>query len=124
MTGFYYFTLKLPLFCLGVLADHHRSVSYSVSTTCLCWPCHSPSPDKEDYFIFFVCCGTLTCYGVSALYLFIPHGMHLVVPTHSYFFWVVCHPSRTFPPKEPKQESQNRFSPLSTARPYPLTSDP
>ena len=64
---------------------------------------------------------------VWVLSLFIPQGMHLMVPTHLYFFWAVCHPSRTFPPKEPKQKSQNRFSPLLTAKPcplLPLTHDP
>ena len=35
---------------------------------------------------------------------------------------MVCHPSRIFPPKEPEQESQNRFSLLPTAKPCPLTS--
>ena len=53
--------------------------------------------------------------------------MHLVVPTHPYFFWVVCHPNRTFPLKEPEQEPHNRFSLLFTARSYPflpLTHDP
>ena len=66
----------------------------------------------------------LTFYSVGALSLPISHGKHLVVPTHPCFFWAVCHPSRTFPPKEPKQEPQNRFSPLPTAKPYPLTFDP
>ena len=46
--------------------------------------------------------------------------MHLVIPTHPYFFLAVCHPSRTFPPKKPEQEPQNRFSPLPTAKPCPL----
>ena len=57
----------------------------------------------------------------------IPHGMHLVVPTYHYFFWAVYHLSRTFPPKEPKWEPQNRLSSLPTARPYsllPSTYDP
>ena len=57
----------------------------------------------------------------------IPHGMHLVVPTYHYFFWAVYHPSRTFPPKEPEWEPQNRLSSLPTARPYsllPPTYDP
>ena len=57
----------------------------------------------------------------------IPYGMHLVVPTHPYFFWRVCHPNRTFPPKEPEQEPLNRISPLPITRPYPflpLTHDP
>ena len=39
---------------------------------------------------------------VCVLSLSTPHGMHLVVPAHPYFFWVACHPSRTFPPKEPE----------------------
>ena len=46
---------------------------------------------------------------VCSLSLSISHGMHLVVPTHPYFFWVACHPNRTFSPKKPEQESQNRF---------------
>lgn len=50
--------------------------------------------------------------------------MHLVVLTHPFFFWVVCHPSRTFLPKKPEQEPQNRFFPLITTKPCPLTSDP
>ena len=73
--------------------------------------CHSPSPNKRKLFCLFVCRGTLPCYGVGAFSLPIPHDMHLVVPTQLCFFWVVCHPSRTLPPKEPKQESQNRFFP-------------
>ena len=48
--------------------------------------------------------------------------MYLVVLTHHSFFWVVCHPSRTFPPKKFKQEPQNRLSLLPIARPYPLLS--
>ena len=38
--------------------------------------------------------------------------------------WVVCHFSRTIPLKEPQQEPQNRFSPLPTTKPCPLTFDP
>ena len=56
--------------------------------------------DKEDYFVYLP-----IVLSVSALSLPIPHGMHLVVPAHPYFLWVVCHPSKTFPPKEPEQES-------------------
>ena len=36
--------------------------------------------------------------------------MHLVILTHLSLFWVVCPPSRTYPPKEFEQESQNRLS--------------
>ena len=45
----------------------------------------------------------------------------------SLLLWVVCHPSRTFPPKEPEWEPQNRLSSLPTTRPYsllPLTHNP
>ena len=90
-----------PLTCTGCAIPHHQT-------------------KKTIFFFFFFCRGIPTCYGVSALSLPIPHGMHLVVPIHIYFFWTVCHPSETFPPKEPKQESQNRFSPLPTSRPCPL----
>ena len=46
-------------------------------------------PDKEDYFVcLFVC--LLAVASLPAMMwifsLFIPHGMHLVVPTHPYFF--------------------------------------
>ena len=62
---------------------------------------------------------------VCSLSLSIPHGMHLVVPTHPCFFWVACHPNKTFPPKEPEQEPQNRFFPsLHCQTMPPLTSDP
>ena len=40
------------------------------------------------------------------------------------FFWVVCHPSRTFPPKELEREPQNRLSPSPHRQTIPfLTSD-
>ena len=52
---------------------------------------------------------------LSLTYLY---GMHQVVPAHSYFFWVRCHPSRTFLPKKFEREPHPLF--LLTARPYPL----
>ena len=62
---------------------------------------------------------------VCVLSLSIPHGMHLVVPTHPYFFWVACHPSRTFPPKEPEQKPQNRLFSFPHCQIMPfLLSDP
>ena len=53
--------------------------------------------------------------------------MHLVVPTHPYFFWVVSHANKTLPSKKSEQEPQNMFSLPPTAKPYPLlplTHDP
>ena len=47
------------------------------TTIYLCWLCHSPLPDKEGYFV---------CLLTVAFSLTIPHGMHLVVPTHPAFF--------------------------------------
>ena len=92
----------------------------------MCWMLHSLSPDKEDYFVSLLTVVFLS----TTMWVFplpIPYGMHLVVPTHPYFFWVVCHPSRTFSLKELEQEPQNRLSSLPTTRPYPfllLTHDP
>ena len=85
-----------------------------------------PSTRQRKVFYLFACCGFSTHYSVCALSLSIPHGMYLVVPTHPCFFWVTCHLSRTFPPKEPEQEPQNRFFfyPLPTVRPCPLTHGP
>ena len=86
----------------------------------------APLPINRQRRLFYLLThrGIPICYGVGALSLPIPHGMHLVVPTRPYFFWIVCHLSMTFPPKKLEREPQNRFSPLPTARPYLLTSDP
>ena len=64
----------------------------------MCWLCHSPLPDKEDYFV----CLFIVAFLSTTMWVFslaIPHGIHLVIPTHPTFFWVVCHPSRTSPQK-------------------------
>ena len=84
-----------------------------------------PFAKQRRLFYLFTCRGffyPLQC--VFSLSLSFPHGIHLVVPTHPYFFWIACHPSRTFPPKGSKQEPHNRFFPLPTAKPCPLTHDP
>ena len=94
---------------MGILADHLLVVSGLATTTYLCWLCRSPLPDKEGYFVCLLVVAFSTRYSVCALSfslsfsLSIPYSMHLVVPTHPYFFWVACHPSRTFPPKEPEK---------------------
>ena len=48
---------------------------------------------------------------MGAFFLLIPYGMHLVVSTQFYFFWVICHLSKTLPQKDLEQEPQNRFFP-------------
>ena len=115
---------------MGVLANHYWFVSRSAITTYLCWLCHFPLSDKEGYF---VCLSVVALLLVTvcvlslslSLSLSIPYGMHLVAPTHPYFFWVACHPNRTFPPKEPKQEPRIGFplSPLLDHAFLPLTHD-
>ena len=113
------------MFGLGVLADQHWFVSRSASTTYLRWLCHSLSPDKEDYFVHLFAMALLPTT-VWVLSLSIPHGMHLVVPTHPCFFWAVCHPNRTFPQKSLSRNPRIGF-PLSPSPDHtllPLTHDP
>ena len=93
------------------LPTTHWFVSCLVTTTYLCWLCHSPLPDKESYFV---------CLLTVAFSLTIFHGMYLMVPTHPAFFWAVCHPNRISPSKEYERDPQNRLSLLPIARPYPL----
>ena len=51
--------------------------------------------------------------------------MHLVIPTYLSLFWVVCHPSKTFPLKKFEQEPQHRLSPSPHLQTILfLTSDP
>ena len=76
----------------------HWFVSCSATTMYLCWLCHIPLPDKEFYFV----CLFTVAFPSEIGWVFsltIPHVMHLVVLTHPSLFWVVCHLSRTFPPK-------------------------
>ena len=91
-----------------------------------CADCVAPLCQTKK-FILFVCLPwlfyLLQC--VCSLSLSIPHGMHLVVLTHLYFFWVACHPNRIFPPIEPEQEHQNKFFPSPYRQTIPsLTSNP
>ena len=80
--------------------------------------------DKESYFVCLFAMTFLSAMmWVLSFSLPIPHGMHLVVPTHSYLFgWYVILVGH-FSLKEPEQELQNRFSPFPTARPCLLTSN-
>ena len=106
---------------LGVLADH-LLVCQSLSHHHL----HvlAVPLDKESYFVCLFAMTFLSAMmWVLSFSLPIPHGMHLVVPTHSYLFgWYVIQVGH-FPLKEPEQELQNRFSPFPTARPCLLTSN-
>ena len=98
---------------LGVSADHHWPVCVSLTIT------------KQKKTILFVCLlwhpFLLWCGCLLSPYLswHTSSGSSSVLP-----LWVVCHYSRTLPQKEPKQEPQNRLSPLPTTKPCLLTSDP
>ena len=52
------------------------------------------------------------------------YGTHLVILAHLSLFWVVCHSSRTFPPKELEREPYNGLPPSPYYQTIPsLTSD-
>ena len=94
----YHFTLQLPLACCkcSSLATH-QFAGCPATTTTLCWLCHVPFPDEESFVLF-------SCFSQhfhpdkgQVFSLTNSYGMHLVILAHLSFFWVVCHPSRTFP---------------------------
>ena len=88
---------------------------------------HSLLSDKENCFVCLFTMAFSSGKRWASFLTTIPYGMHLVVPTHHFLFWVVCHPSKTFPPKKFEREPQNKLPLLPTVRPYPylpLTHDP
>ena len=100
MTGFLpFYPLTTFVWVWVSFQTTHWFVNYLATITYLCCPCHIPLPNKENYFVclFTVAFLSETRWTFS---LTISHGMHLVIPTHLSLFWVVCHPSKTFPLKE------------------------
>ena len=96
-----------------------------------------PSARQRRLFCLFLCCGFSTRYSVCALSLSLslypswhaPSGsnLSLLLLGDPCFFWVACHPNRTFPSKEPEQEPQNRSFPSPHCQtmpsdPWPTTS--
>ena len=84
-----------------------------------------PSAKQKRLFCLFACYGffyPLQC--VCSLSVSIPHGIHLVVPTHHCFFWVHFIPTGHFPQKCLSKNLRIGFFPLPTARPCLLTHDP
>ena len=60
---------------------------------------------------------------VPAMYLYLTtqlYGMHQMVPTIYYFFWVRYHPSRIYSQKKSWQETKYRPPFPSTTKPHPL----
>ena len=103
----------------------HWSASCPATTTTLCWLRHVPFPDKGSFVLFY--CFPWHSHLDKGLVFSLTnfYGIHLVIPAHLSLFWVVCHPTWTLPPQEPKREFQNRLltSPHCQTIPF-LTSDP
>ena len=60
---------------------------------------------------------------VPAVYLYLTtqlYGMHQMVPTIYYFFWVRYHPSKVYSQKKSRQETKYRPSFPPTTKPLPL----
>ena len=98
---------------LGIPADHHWSD---------CVPLPIAKQKKTILFVYLSWHPFLLWYWclLSPYPLWhAPSGSSSVLPV-----WVVCHPSRTLPQKEPWKEPQNSFSPLPTIKLCPFTSDP
>ena len=122
----YRFTPQLLLAYCGCPSQAtHQSVGYPATTTTLCQLHHVSFPNKGS-FVLFSYFPWHSYSDKSQVFFFInSYGMHLVIPAHLFLFSVIYHPSRTFPPKEPEQESQNRLLPSPHRQTIPfLTSDP
>ena len=95
------FLQHMPLPNFTVLALNHLCLVWVyLPTTIRPSMCHSPSPNKEDYFVcqsawhpFLLQCGCLLSPYLS---WHAPSGSSSTLPV-----WAVCHSSRTLPPKEP-----------------------
>ena len=125
MTGFYYFSL-LSLIGLSVLTDHHWFVSLLTSTTYLCWSCHSPSLDKEDYFVFLFVVALLpaTLWVLFLFPSFMAYTQWLQLILTSFRQYVI--PAGHFPQKSRSRNPRICFplSPLPDHTLLPMTHDP
>ena len=105
--------LALNRFCpgIGILPRPPTSLSTAQPSPFICaGRVTSHSQTKEFYFVFLLTLAFPSGYG-WAFSLTIPYGMHLVIPTHLSLLRVVCHLTRTFPPKKLEREPKNRLSP-------------
>ena len=122
----YRFTPQLLLAYCGCPSwTTHWFTCCPAATTTLYQLCHIPFPDK-GCFVLFSCFSSHSHPAKGWVFsLTNSYSMHLVIPTHFCLFWVACHPSRTFPPKELEREPQNRLPPSLHHQTIPsLTSDP
>ena len=99
---------------------------WSASTTYLCWLCHSPSPDKEDYFVrFFVVAflpATMCVLSLSLSLMACTQGFQLILT--SFGRYVI--PARHFSQKSLSRNLRIGFllSSSSNHTFLPLTYDP
>ena len=89
----------------------HCSTGFPATTTTLCWLRHVPFPYKGRFVLFSYFSWHSHPDKGWVFSLTNSYRMHLVISAHLYLFWVVCHPSWTFPPKELEREPQNRVPP-------------
>ena len=116
---------------MGILTDHLLVVSCSATITYLCWLCHSPLPNKEDYFVCLFAVAFLPVT-VCVLSLSLSFSLSLMACTYWFqliltsFGWHVI-PTGHFPQKSLSKNPKIGFFPFPTARPcslLPLTHDP
>ena len=104
---------------MGVLLDH--PLVYQLPShhhlPVLAMP--HPITRQRTLFCFLVHRGIPIQIRVGILFHY-PPSMHLVIPTHLFLFWVICHPSRIFPQKSLSGNPRIGFPLLPTAKPYPL----
>ena len=105
----------------GVLS--RLPISCPAITTILCRLCYVPFPNKR---VLFSCSSWHSHPDKGWVFsLTNSNGMHLVIPAHLSIFWMVCHPSRTFPLKKLEREPQNKLSHSPYCQTIPsLTTDP
>ena len=74
--------------------------------------CATHSCQTEAGFSSLPTVAFLSCHGINTPSLH-SQGMHPMVPSQTYLFWVVYHPSSTYLPKEDRAGVTNRSFPLS-----------
>ena len=97
----YHFTLQLLLaYCGCPFRTVHWLAGCLATTTTLCWLCHIPLLDKGNFVLF----SSIPWHSHPdkdwVFSITNSYNTHLVIPAHVCLFWVICHPSRTFPLQE------------------------
>ena len=81
---------------MGVLPDHQLVCQLLCHHHLPMLAMPHPIIGQRNLFCLLVHCGIPIWIRMD---ITIPHDMYLVIPTYFFLFWVVCHPSMTFPRK-------------------------